>query len=437
MQLVLRSGRAKVADALVRIVSGQSTLDAVLSEIRAAEAAPSAAFIQECLYGVCRRYYSLGALLDRCLDKPLRGRDLPLRMLLLAGLNEATRMSTPAYALVDEAVNACEDLGRPWARALVNAVLRKALRERDATQANEAGSEASWDHPAWLIEAVRADWPDHWQAILEAGNARAPMTLRVNLQRVARAQYLAQLTDAGHAAQATTHSPAGLILTQPCPVSALPGFAEGSCSVQDEAAQLAASLLDCAPGNRVLDACAAPGGKSAHLLEQTPGIDLLALDSSERRLRDCNATLARLGLVCRTVQADARCFAPVDNSGTPTFDRILLDAPCSATGVIRRHPDIKLRRAATDVQAATVTQRELLDNLWRHLAPGGMLLYATCSVLRAENDEVIAHFCSATQDVRHVPLTADWGVATRFGRQTLPGESDMDGFYYALLEKRA
>lgn len=437
MQLVLKSGRAKVADALVRIVSGQSTLDAVLSEIRTTESAPSAAFIQECLYGVCRRYYSLGHLLDRCLEKPLRGRDLPLRMLLLSGLNEVTRMSTPAYALVDEAVNACEDLGRPWARGLVNAVLRKALRERDVGHAHPVESEASWDHPAWLIETIRADWPEHWRAILEAGNARAPMTLRVNLLRITRAAYLARLTEAGHAAQPTTHSPAGLALAQPCPVSALPGFGEGSCSVQDEAAQLAASLLDCVPGNRVLDACAAPGGKSAHLLEQIPGIDLLALDSSERRLRDCNATLARLGLVCRTQQADARHYAPIDDTGSPAFDRILLDAPCTATGVVRRHPDIKLRRGAADVHASAVTQRELLDNLWRLLAPGGMLLYATCSILRAENDDVIARFGAETRDLSHVPLTADWGIATRFGRQILPGENDMDGFYYALLAKRA
>lgn len=436
MPAVLRSGRAKVADALARIVSGQCTLDAALGEIRATESAPSAAFMQECLYGVCRRYYSLGELLDRSLDKPLRARDLPLRMLLLSGLNEATRMSTPAYALVDEAVTACEVLGRPWARGLVNAVLRKALRERDAERDCASGNEAAWDHPHWLIETLRADWPEHWRTILEAGNARAPMTLRVNLRRVTRSQYLGQLADAGFAAQATEFSPAGLVLAQPCPVSALPGFETGSCSVQDEAAQLAASLLDCAPGDRVLDACAAPGGKSAHLLERTPGIDLLALDSSERRLRDCSATLARLGLDCRTLQADARSYTANGDSSGPAFDRILLDAPCSATGVIRRHPDIKLRRSAEDVHSATVAQRELLGNLWPQLRPDGLLLYATCSVLRAENDAVIESFGADTPDMCHVPLSEGWGIATRFGRQILPGESDMDGFYYALLRKR-
>jgi len=289
-------------------------------------------------------------------------------------------------------------------------------------------------YPDWLVERLRADWPDRWRELLAAGNRPAPMTLRVNRRRTTPDAYRESLDAAGIRVATHPFAPDALVLERPCPVEDLPGFGEGRVSVQDAAAQLAAPLLDAAPGMRVLDACAAPGGKAAHCLERTD-CELLALDSDGERLAAVRETLERLGLSGEARHADAT--RPDDWWDGRPFDRILLDAPCTGTGVIRRHPDIKWLRRETDVAALAARQRALLDALWPLLASGGVLVYATCSVLRAEGTDTVAAFLADTADAVEAPLEAEWGEAETAGRRIATGEADMDGFYYARLVRRA
>ena len=373
------------------------------------------------------------------LERPLRSRETLLECLLLAGVYQLREMSCPAHAVVNESVAACQLIDREWAKGLVNAVLRKAQRQATAlnsvTEAPEA-PEALWNHPQWLIGKLAKAWPDDWQALLAAANARPPLSLRINCLRGTREDYLAELAAAGIQASTPSTAPLAVVLAQPVPVRELPGFIEGRCSVQDVAAQLAAPLLAPAAGHRVLDACAAPGGKTMHLLELTAGaIELLALDVNEARLGAISESATRLGLDCTVRQGDA-----TDPTGwwdgTP-FDRILLDAPCSGSGVIRRHPDIKLHRRPDDLVSLAHTQRRLLDQLWPTLAAGGHMLYATCSVLPAENEHLVQAFCAAQADCEVLPIDVSWGRATGHGRQILTGEQAMDGFFYSLLRKRS
>jgi 16S rRNA (cytosine967-C5)-methyltransferase len=334
---------------------------------------------------------------------------------------------------VAETVNAVNALERPWAKGLVNAVLRRAQRERDQSAAvlSEA---AQWSHPGWLLQRLQSAWPEEWQAICAANNQAAPMTLRINRRRAARDAYQEMLAARDSVAEFTAYSPDGLRLERPLPVTALPGFSDGWVSVQDEAAQLAALLLAPQPGERVLDACAAPGGKTAHLLEVQPELDgLLALDQSAERLVRCSDTLRRLGLRADCQVGDA---AQPEHwwDGRP-FDRILIDAPCSATGVIRRHPDIKLLRRPDDIDRLRAQQQDILEALWPLLRPGGRLLYATCSVLPEENTQQVRDFLQRHPDARERAIAAPWGRPQQAGRQILPGEAGMDGFYFACVEK--
>ena len=318
------------------------------------------------------------------------------------------------------------------AAGLVNAVLRNRQRRRAALDAALAAEPvAVHAHPAWLLERLQADWPADWPAIVEASNQQAPMMLRVNLARESRDEALARLATAGIAAAAHAQVASAVVLEHPAEVSALPGFADGRLSVQDGAGQLAAPLLAPEPGDRVLDACCAPGGKTGHLLETALGLELLALDIDATRLVRVRENLDRLGYDAELLAADAG--APADWWDGRPFERILLDAPCSATGVIRRHPDIKALRQPADIDALAARQRALLDALWPLLAPGGILLYATCSLLRAENETVIAAFLAAHPDAAELVIDADWGLALRHGRQILPGSAGLDGFYYARL----
>ena len=425
--------RVNVANILTAVVTHGHSLDDALDAMRAATPASEAAFIQECVYGVLRRIFQLKWRLKSLLKTPLRARDAVIEMLLLAGLYELDAMQTPPYAVVDQSVTACAILGREWAKRLVNAILRGALRQAN-TVAAAPPEEVHWNHPQWLIDTLKQAWPADWEHVLTANHARAPLTLRVNRQRGTRAAYLDLLAAQGIPAQATRFAPDGVQLLEPRSVADLPGFDSGHVSVQDEAAQLAGPLLDCDDGQRVLDACMAPGGKASHLLELNAGIALTALERSARRALVAKTNFARLGLACPILTADVFDF--VQDSAAPDYARILLDAPCTATGVIRRHPDIKLHRQAADVTSAAANQLALLQALWPRLAPGGRLLYATCSVLREENDAVVAAFADhAPESVKILPIAADWGHATAYGRQILPGQDAMDGFYYALLEK--
>ncbi|RMD80777.1 MAG: 16S rRNA (cytosine(967)-C(5))-methyltransferase RsmB [Gammaproteobacteria bacterium] len=412
---------------------------------RIADRAADRALTRELCLGALRWAPRLRALLPGLLHRPLPPREGLLEALLLVGLHQLLHLRIPDHAAVAATVEAARLLGRPRAAPLVNAVLRAAQRRRAALEAAwrdpAAPPELRWAHPAWLVEALRRGRPQAWEAILEAGNRPAPMTLRVHRGRLDREAYRARLAEGGLAARPCRHAPEGLVLERPVPVEGLPGFAEGLVSVQDEAAQLAAGLLlpegRPARGLRVLDACAAPGGKAAHLLEGRPGLELVAVERDPGRLERLRGTLARLGLEARLVLGDAA--EPGGWWDGRPFHRILLDAPCSGTGVIRRHPDIKLLRRPEDVAALVRAQARLLEALWPLLAPGGRLLYATCSVLPEEDEEVVSAFLARHPEARALPLPvspqAPWGRPAGPGRLILPGEEGMDGFYYALLAK--
>jgi 16S rRNA (cytosine967-C5)-methyltransferase len=428
--------RACAAQIITAVVHGRS-LDAALDE-HLAMLGPTRAreqpLVQEMSYGVLRLLLALEPVLHGLLDKPLKDKDDDLRALLAVGLYQLLFMRVAPHAALKETVEATCVLGKDWAKGFVNAVLRRAQRELETLRARINDDETR-AHPPWLVEQLRSAWPEHWRAILEANNARAPLALRVNMQHGTRAEYLAQLTKAGLAASPHPDVDTAVMLDTPVPVERLPGFSAGLVSVQDAAAQLAAPLLDAQPGMRVLDACSAPGGKAAHLLERTPNLDLTALDHDRTRLQRIKENFARLGLAGRLVAGDAA--RPADWWDGKSFDRILLDAPCSATGVIRRHPDIRLHRTPADIEQLAATQARLLAALWPLLAPGGKLLYVTCSVLPRENDAVVENFLAATPDAQRAalahPALTSCARETKTGHALRTGCGNMDGFYYAAL----
>lgn len=384
-------------------------------------------------FGVCRHYFRLQILADSLVDK--RPKDLDLWLVLLTGLFQLQYLDKPEYATVQETVALVEKIKKKWAKGLVNAVLRRFCRERAEIVARlEKRNDYIFGHPDWFIARLKKDWPDSWQMILKANDEHPPMSLRVNSLRVQRDTYLQRLQEAGIAASPHVFSPVGIILDSACDVSELPGFAEGDISVQDEAAQLAAPLLMLESGMRVLDVCAAPGGKTCHILESMPTLsECVAIDIDERRLRRVNANLARLGLNATVKSGDA--LTPSTWWDGQLFDRILLDAPCSATGVIRRHPDIKLLRTESDIQDIVALQTGILASIWPLLRPGGIMVYATCSVMKEENEQQIANFVSAFPDCTCASGEKTWGLDTGYGWQLLPGQNNCDGFFYSVLIK--
>mgnify|MGYP005816837217 CR=1 FL=1 len=428
--------RAAAACVIAAVVQRGQSLSTALPAQANTVAARDRPLLHELCYGTLRWHPRLAAIIAQLMVKPLKARDADLHALIACALYQLEHTRVPPHAALHAAVAACAGLGKPWAKGLVNALLRRFQRERaQLDSALAADTSYRTAHPPWLAEAFRRDWPEQAEALMAANNDRAPMTLRVNRTRGTRAAYLERLAAAGIPATPTAHSPDGIRLAVPRAVTELPGFDAGLISVQDEAAQLCAALLAPQPGQRVLDACCAPGGKTGHLLELEPGIgELVAIDNDAERLQKVAANLSRLGLNAHLLAADAGATAAWWD-GVP-FDRILLDAPCSATGVLRRHPDIKLLRRPGDIATLAATQARLLAGLWETLARGGRLLYATCSVLRAENDAVVMAFAAARSDVRVRPLADHPGLATAAGRQWLPAVGGNDGFYYALLERR-
>ncbi len=412
------------ARAVTNVLAGASltaVLDATWRRNRQLSASERGA-IQDICYGTLRHLGKLRAILDELATRPIATAEL--QSLLLAALYQLEYSEAAPYAVVDHAVECAEQFGGARVRPFVNAVLRNFQRRRDALLAHAMGSdEGRYSYASWWIDKIRRELGADAEAVLDAGNLHPPMTLRVNRRRVEPLAYLARLQEADLGARHLQNE--ALTLARPVPVERLPGFVEGDVSVQDAGAQLAARLLDVQDGMRVLDACAAPGGKTAHMLELAD-VDMTALDSDAVRLQRVRETLDRLGLVARLQAADA---VNLDTwwDGKP-FDRVLLDAPCSASGVVRRHPDIKWLRRAQDVGTFAEQQRRLLDALWKVLARGGKLLYATCSVFSEEDREITDDFAA-----RHSDAHILGGMPGRDG--LLLPDHEHDGFYYALLRK--
>ncbi len=393
-------------------------------------------FIQAVSYGVCRWYFRLDALAKLLLQKPLKAKDQDIYILILVGLYQLIDMRIPDYAAVGETVAATKALKKEWAKNLVNGVLRQYQRVADELNAKiKSNLVAEYSHPLWMIEKIKHAWPENWQAILATNNQHPPFTLRVNQKFNSRAAYLATLSE-DKKVVIIPETQAGFVLVDPIDVYELPGFNAGHLSVQDAAAQLAAEQLMLEPNQRVLDACAAPGGKTAHILEMQPDLaELVAVDHDQRRLEALSENLRRLTLSAHCIAADIGELKSWWDE--KLFDRILLDVPCSASGVIRRHPDIKLLRRASDIKKLVAEQERLLTNVWPTLKPGGLLLYVTCSLFPEENELLVQTFLTQHPDAVEEKLAVSWGLARTVGRQILPGMHEMDGFYYARLRKCA
>jgi 16S rRNA (cytosine967-C5)-methyltransferase len=410
------------AEVVAAVLDGH-TPDAALQAV----AAPLRPAAMDLAYSALRAFGRGDFSLQRLLERPLK--DVRVRGLLLVTLARLESRPEQAHTIVDQAVEAAARIAGGHFKGMVNGVLRSFERRREELLGAAAENDVSnWLHPAWWIARLKHDHPQDWRAILAAGNSRPPMTLRVNRRRIASADFLQRLTAAGIVASPLA---ADLIqLERPLPVERLPGFAEGLCSVQDGGAQRAAGFLDCADGMRVLDACAAPGGKTAHLLERHE-LDLLALDADPARAARVTENLVRLGLSATVRAEDCRDVAKWWD-GRP-FERILADVPCTASGVVRRHPDAKWLRRAGDVAQFARTQAEILDALWKTLAPGGKMLYVTCSVFAAENADQIAAFVGRHTDAIAAPLPGTDDGASQM--QSLPN-AEHDGFFYALLQRQ-
>jgi 16S rRNA (cytosine967-C5)-methyltransferase len=433
--------RSLAAQAVARILDEGITLDAALQASLVQAPRELLPPVRSLSFGAVRGFYRHEAILARLLSQPVKSLDSSVRALLSVALFELEDARTPEYAVVDAAVKTAKSTDAARAAGLVNAVLRRYLRERRTLDSDIARNPAlRHASPQWLADRLRADWPVRWTQLLAAGDAQAPMWLRVNRRRVSAEDYLQTLRAAGIGARLEPRVPQALVLETPRDVAELPGFAQGLVSVQDLGAQCAAFPLGLEPGLKVLDACAAPGGKTALMAEREPGLaKLTAIDIDSARLTRVRENLERGGLSALVLTGDAA--SPGGWWDGTLFDRILLDAPCSALGVIRRHPDIRLRRSPKDIDRMPGVQGRLLRASWGMLARGGRLVYCTCTLTLSENRGVIAAFLEETPGARIVPAQAwagwpGFGEADEFGRQILPGEAGADGFYYAALTKQ-
>lgn len=391
------------------------------------------ALTQALCYGVLRWLPKLQAICQQLLRNPLRERDTDIQVLLFIGLFQQLYLRIPDHAVISATVNVARTLQKKWAVALVNAVLRNFQRQRETLLAR-LEINAQLAHPAWLLDRLQTNWPEHWQTIVEANNSQPPLVLRVNQRRSSRTAYLHQLREAQIEAKPIAYVDSGVTLEQAVEIPHLPGFAQGVVSVQDGGAQLVAALLDVPTGARVLDACAAPGGKTLHLLERYEINKLVALDKDAHRVAMIHDNLQRLGLTAEVLCADAT--QPQTWWDGQLFDRILLDVPCSGSGIIRRHPDIKYLKQVSDIKALAQQQRKLLETLWHLLAPNGILLYVTCSVFAKENYLQLQRFLETHQEAHELKIVAEWGYPMPIGRQILPSaDQPFDGFYYARLVK--
>ncbi len=432
--------RAVAALALLDVIDKQKSLTPVLAKLADKVPANDKGLLQHLCYGTCRHYFSLNALSKMLLQKPLAEDARLVQSLMWVGIYQLAYSDISEHAAIHETVEACGQLKLEKFKGLLNAVLRRFQREKaDLLEGLKSSDVTHFEHPKWLIKQIKKSWPDHWQTICQQANLQAPMALRVNTHSQSRESLVASFNDAGITSSIGELSLTSVYLEKPCDVFELPGFSDGSCSVQDEAAQMAAQLLDPQKGDRILDACSAPGGKTCHILEAVQGdAHVVAMDADEKRLERVSENLQRLKFTATIQVGEAQ--HPESWWDGELFDRILLDVPCSATGVIRRHPDIKMLRQKEDIDNLAILQREILDQAWTILKPGGTLLYATCSILPTENSHNIEAFLkdedsAILQDI-NIKEDSRSSVNTGFGWQLFPGKNSHDGFFYALLKKR-
>ncbi|MEM1403925.1 MAG: 16S rRNA (cytosine(967)-C(5))-methyltransferase RsmB [Pseudomonadota bacterium] len=423
--------RASAARVIAAVLAGSTLESAYEKEVRRVDERDRG-LLREISTGTLRLYPRLDAILEQLLAKPMRKKDADVRALALAGLYQLSEMRVPPHAAVSATVDAATVLRKRQTAGLLNALLRRFQREAEALLA-DLPINAAHAQPAWLWDELSRHWPEHRETIAVASNEHPPMTLRVNQQCGSRDAYGALLDGAGFAWTAGSLSEDAITLEIPVDVFDLPGFGDGLCSVQDEAAQLAAVLLSPNPGERILDACAAPGGKTGHLWELCPETSITAMDISEERLVRVAENLERLGAKATLVAADG---SESPESLGEDFDAMLVDVPCSATGVIRRHPDIKVLRRPTDIPGFAEQQRAILRGLWPRLREGGRLLYVTCSILPAENSDVVRAFVRETENAHHRSLMIEGATNCDPGLQVLPTLSGSDGLFFAMIEKR-
>ena len=429
--------RAVAVDWLTQVVGDGKSVNQLLAETKPGLTPQQTPLAKQLLFGCLRHYHELQTVTDTLLSKAFKKKDLDLQMVLVSGLYQLKYLSTPDHAAISESVELARKLGKSWATGLVNGVLRRYQRESQSlAESLQKSLQFRYSHPGWMVKQLFADWPNDADAILDSNNQQAPMTIRVNTRLISREAYLQQLDKAGLQGEAHPLAKDGIVLTQAIDVFQLPGFSQGLVTVQDAAAQLAIEMLDLQAGQRVLDGCAAPGGKTSHILQRQPAVDLLAVEMSASRALRIEQTLERLQMTCQLVTADLS--EPAQWWDGKLFDRILLDVPCSASGVIRRHPDIKIHRRVTDLAPLVLLQQKLLEQCWQVLRPGGKLVYATCSLFKAENADQLQHFLTKhPAELLKMPDNIHAGLSPQntIGYQIFPGEQQMDGFYLCGLKK--
>jgi 16S rRNA (cytosine967-C5)-methyltransferase len=441
-----QSPRQVAVKVITNILLQQGSLSTQLARHQLDVASEHTPMLKELCFGVCRQFPRLNSIALHLLAHPFEEKDTDLYAVLLLGLYQLTYMNTPDHAAVNETVEACRILKKDWATKLMNAVLRRYQREADDIVAIlEAQPSVEFNMPKWLVKRFNKHWPEHLEAIIDASNTHPPMCIRINESLVSRETYKTQLSDLGIDSEEGEFSESALYLRNAVRVGELPGFDAGYVSVQDEAAQLSAHILSPKNGEKVLDACAAPGGKTGHLLEKAnasglSSMELTALELESWRMEKIESNLARLGYFANVICADASDLKAWWDG--EYFDKILLDVPCTATGVIRRNPDIKINRKPADIDELVIIQREIIKQVWTTLKQGGFLLYATCSLMPEENEQQIQHFLANQSDAKEVALNSlapslatEWGIPVSHGRQLFPTANGHDGFYYCLLQK--
>lgn len=431
--------RLAATQILSSLLHQQGSLSTLIPDALHRISSRDTALLQQLVYGSTREFFRLDALAQHLLKKPFQSKDYDLYACLLLGLYQLKDMRIPPHAVINETVELTLLLNKSWAKGLINAVLRR--YQREAIELDQYLSQHSdlyhWNHPDWMKTKLQHNWPDHWQSILIQNDIRPPMTLRVNKRLQTRDAFINVLIEHGIEAQPGSLSRQAIILHEPMDVHDIPGFDRGEFSVQDEAAQLSVAFLEVEPLDRVLDACAAPGGKLCHLLEESgETVDVDAIELNPNRVSRIHDNLQRLQLstFCSVIEGDA---ADSHWWNGQLYDKILIDAPCSGSGVIRRNPDIKLLRRNEDLLKLASLQLSILENLWQMLKPGGCLVYATCSVFPQENERIIERFCKLHTDAMHLPLECNAGFQRPFGLQFFPQQNGHDGFFYAKLSKLA